>query len=190
MNRVNFALANLNGKILDVGYSVGGIHSKFVEKFGKDNIYGIDIETKKDTANYKKATAEKIPFSNDYFDSIFAGELIEHIENPENFLKEANRILKNNGIIILTTPNKKSLINRIFHTYETPIHISLFDFEELKTKLKEYGFMVEDFFCQPYSNENCYGSKKKWTFLFRKLIHYFLPKSLQEQMIIKARKMD
>ena len=34
MNRVDFALANLNGKILDVGYSVGGIHLKFVEKFG------------------------------------------------------------------------------------------------------------------------------------------------------------
>ena len=90
MNRVDFALANLNGKILDVGYSVGGIHSK------------------------------------------------------------------------------------------------LFDFKELKTKLKAYGFSVEDFFCQPYSNENCYGDKKKWTFLFRKLIHYLLPKSLQEQMIIKA----
>ncbi len=186
MDRVEFALKNLKGKILDVGYSVGGIHEKFKETFGAENIYGIDIETTKDTEHYKKASAEKIPFPKENFNSIFAGELIEHIENPELFVKESNRVLKTKGIFILTTPNKKSLINRIFHSYETPIHISLFSFPELNELLEKNGFVVETFFCQPYSGENCYGSKNKWSFIFRKIIHACLPKNLQEQMIVKA----
>ena len=67
MDRVGFALQNLKGKILDVGYSVGGIHSKFVEKFGQGNVYGMDIETKKETTHYKNGSAEKIPFKKKCF---------------------------------------------------------------------------------------------------------------------------
>lgn len=186
MDRVEFALQNLHGKILDVGYSIGGIHSKFLEKFGPTNVYGVDIETKKDTAHYKRSTAEKIPFRARFFDSVFAGELIEHVESPEKFLAEAARVLKKGGIIIITTPNRDSLINKIFHNYKTPIHISLMNFRELRSALEGSGFEVRRRFCQPYSGENSYGSRNKWTFFLRALLHNFLPRSLQEQMIVMA----
>ncbi len=188
MDRVEFALENLHGKILDVGYSIGGIHTKFLEKFGAQNIYGVDIETKKNTAHYKRSTAEKIPFRAGTFDSVFAGELIEHVQSPARFLKEAARVLRKGGIIIITTPNRDSLINRIFHNYETAIHISLMDFEGLEGVLRDNGFEVEERFCQPYSEENAYGSRNKWTFALRALLHSVLPVSLQEQMIVKAKK--
>ena len=190
MERVEFALKNLNGKILDVGYSIGEIHSVFIKNFGKENMYGVDIETKKDTSHYKRSSAETIPFPENTFDSAFAGELIEHVEKPEPFVKEISRVLKKNGVFILTTPNRKSFVNRIFKSYETPIHISLFDSQELEKLLEKYNLKVEKFYCQPYSDENCYGSTKKWTFLFRKIIHYVLPRSLQEQMIVKAVKVS
>ncbi len=186
MERVEFALGNLRGKILDVGYSVGGIHEKFIEKFGAENLYGVDIETKKDTEHYRAATAEKIPFKSNFFDSVFAGELIEHVAKPHFFLEEANRVLKDGGVLIITTPNKKSLVNRIFKSYHTPIHISLFDYRELGAALEVAGFAVQEFYCRPYSGENCYGSRNRWSFLFRGALHYLLPKGLQEQMIVKA----
>ncbi len=186
MDRVEFALEHLNGRILDAGYSIGGIHGRFLEKFGTKNVYGIDIETKEDLGHYKNADAERIPFPRDFFDSVFAGELIEHVVNPEKFLAEANRVLKKNGVLIITTPNRKSLVNRVFHSYETPIHISLFDFPKLRGALERNGFAVQAYYCQPYSDENCYGSMNKWSFFFRALLHNFLPKSLQEQMVVKA----
>lgn len=186
MNRVDFALTNLKGKILDIGYSVGSIHRIFLEEFGPTNMYGVDIETKNNNEHYKRSSAEKIPFNDNTFDSVFAGELIEHVKKPGIFMKEIYRVLKKNGVLVITTPNKKSLINRVFHSYETPIHISLFDYPELKKLLNDNSLQVEKFYCQPYSNENCYGSQNKWAFVFRKTIHYFLPKSLQEQMILKA----
>src|SRR3989344_6470667 len=158
MDRVEFALQNLSGKILDVGYSVGGIHQRFIEKFGTRNVYGIDIETWENSEHYKRASAEHIPFDDSFFDSIFAGELIEHVYTPEIFLREANRALKKGGAIIITTPNQKSLINRIFRSYQTRIHVSLFDEASLRKMLGQGGFAVEKFYCQPYSGENCYGS--------------------------------
>lgn len=186
MDRVEFALRNLHGKILDAGYSVGSIHSRFLGRFGRQSVYGVDIETKKDSAHYKKSTAEKIPFRAGFFDSLFAGELIEHVKSPQKFLAEASRVLKKGGIIIITTPNRDSLINKIFHNYETPIHISLMNFGELGSVLRSNGFEVEENFCQPYSEENAYGSRNRWTFTLRALLHNFLPMGLQEQMIVMA----
>ncbi len=190
MDRVTFALQNLKGKILDVGYSVGGIHRNFLKKFGKKNIYGVDIETAKDTEHYKRSTAEMIPFPDGMFDSVFAGELIEHVEKPAVFVAEANRVLCNGGVFILTTPNRASLVNRLFHNYETPIHISLFIYPKLEALLRENGFRVEKYFCQPYSEENAYGSRNKWTFFFRAALHSALPRGLQEQIIVKAVKVN
>lgn len=186
MDRVEFALANLNGKILDVGYSVGGIHERFKKKFGQENIYGVDIETEKDTKHYKRSTAEKIPFKAGTFDSLFAGELIEHVKSPDRFLAQAARVLKVGGIIIITTPNKDSLVNRITHSYETEIHISLMNRKELEDVLKKNGFEIEKFYCACYSEENCYGSQNKWSFALRNFVHRFLPTALREEMVVKA----
>ncbi len=187
MNRIEYAIKNLNGRILDVGFSVGELHLKLAEVFGEQNIYGIDIEVKRNSKRYKKASAEdKIPFRNNYFDSVFAGELIEHLHKPEKFVAEANRVLKINGVLILTTPNRDSLINRVFHNYHAPLHFSLFNFAELKSLLESNGFKVVDYYCQPYTEENSYGSRNKWSFGLRKALHYLLPKSLQEEMIVKA----
>ena len=44
------------------------------------------------------------------YNTIIAGEIIEHIENPSLFLKNCHRYLKENGRLILSTPNATSLI--------------------------------------------------------------------------------
>ncbi|MDO8538453.1 MAG: methyltransferase domain-containing protein [archaeon] len=188
MNRVNFILKSVNGKILDVGYEHGSLHEKIKEKFEEKNIYGIDIIVNNPSSHYKKGTAEEIPFEKNFFDSVVAGELIEHLKKPELFAKESNRILKKNGVLILTTPNRKSFVNRVTKSYFTPIHFSLFTKEELQKLLQENGFQIEKFECFPYTQESSKGARHKSMYFFRKLLHYFLPQSLQEEMCIQARK--
>jgi len=46
------------------------------------------------------------------FDAITAGEIIEHLEDPINFLRDCHSALKPNGKIILSTPNPNSLIEQ------------------------------------------------------------------------------
>lgn len=56
--------------------------------------------------------AENIPFKNERFDYIVCTELLEHTVSPNTVLKEIERVLKPNGIAIITVPNEP-LINKI-----------------------------------------------------------------------------
>jgi len=47
------------------------------------------------------------------FNCVLAGEIIEHIIDTDSFLDEINRILMDNEILIITTPNLANLENRI-----------------------------------------------------------------------------
>lgn len=56
--------------------------------------------------------SEKTSFDSDYFDAIFLGDVIEHLIEPDKLVIELHRVLKNGGVLIITTPNFASLINR------------------------------------------------------------------------------
>lgn len=47
------------------------------------------------------------------FDAISAIEVIEHLENPSQFLRECRALLKENGVLLLTTPNIQSVPARL-----------------------------------------------------------------------------
>lgn len=58
------------------------------------------------------AEKDKYPFPNGSFDLILCCEVIEHLGlDPMNMIEECNRILKQNGLLLLTTPNATSLRN-------------------------------------------------------------------------------
>jgi len=48
---------------------------------------------------------EPLPFEDSSVDTVYCGEIIEHLLNPDFFLKEVFRILKQNGQVVMTTPN-------------------------------------------------------------------------------------
>ena len=182
MERADFIVRNVKGRLLDVGYACGTLHRKIIDKLGKKNVYGLDIETEIKDSLHKTGSAENMPFKDNMFDCIVAGELIEHLENPEAFLEECNRMLKEKGRLILTTPNRKSLVNRITRSYEAPAHLSLFSEKELAGLLKEKGFKVKKTAYFPYTEESNYGSRHKWSFTLRNLLHKILPDYLKENM--------
>lgn len=51
------------------------------------------------------SNVEEIPFNDLYFDSVVGMEMIEHIEHPERFVSEANRVLNHNGSLLISTPH-------------------------------------------------------------------------------------
>jgi SAM-dependent methyltransferase len=95
---------NLKGKLLDFGCGNKPYKSLFVV----EQYIGIDIENK--AHNHDKESIDliydgkNIPFENEHFDSIFASEVFEHVFNLEEVLLELNRILKKDGVILITLP--------------------------------------------------------------------------------------
>ena len=179
MDRVEYIRKRIKGKVLDVGYYACTLHEVVLKKGGRENVFGIDTECPKETKYYKKASAEKIPFKSNEFDTLIAGELVEHLKKPELFIREANRVLKKGGQMVITTPNRDSLMNRIFHNNIAPLHFTLFNTQDLTKMLEKNGFEIEDFSYLPYTIESAEGSTKPWSFPFRKAIRYVLPNKIR-----------
>ena len=181
MQRIEAIAPRIKGRVLDIGHSVGTLHDE-VSKRAKSSV-GLDIVIKQHSGNAVKGDAECMPVKDRSFDVVLAGELIEHLCHPAEFLKECGRVLKKGGRLIITTPNRDSLVNRLFKSYHAPAHLSLFNRKELESLLGKSGFSTKEFAMFPYTEESSEGSKHKWFFLIRKAIHPFLPKFLQEEML-------
>src|SRR5258708_37519722 len=48
--------------------------------------------------------ASQLPFPDESFDTVVLGEIIEHLTQPERVLREAKRVLRHGGRVIITVP--------------------------------------------------------------------------------------
>lgn len=83
------------------------------------------------------------------FDVIVAGELIEHLFNPGNFLNSVKKHMRKDSIFILTTPNPfffKYILGAIFSNNPgiRDDHTCLFDVYTLSYFLDSHGFKIID----------------------------------------------
>ena len=58
-----------------------------------------------------------LPYENNSFDLVTAIEIIEHIENPYQFIREVHRVLKPRGKLVLTTPNVTNWYSRLLYLF-------------------------------------------------------------------------
>lgn len=95
----------VKGKILDIG----GADSNLDKILKKDySIMCVDTLDSKNTDLFHDCN-KPLPFEDNSIDTIISCNLIEHLENPLNFLKECRRIIKEDGKIIIITPNAHGL---------------------------------------------------------------------------------
>ena len=117
--RSEFVRRYVTGKIiLDVGCAGSGgfiMHKVIVTRNKSSLIVGLDISLgrlKERLALNSKlvlADAEHLPFRSASFDCVYMGEIIEHFWYSRQLLEEVCRVLKDNGILCLDTPNVYSI---------------------------------------------------------------------------------
>jgi len=108
-------------RILDVGCGDGNFTALISKVCKAKEVYGVDISEKGVEMAKKNGIKalrvdideENLPFKDNYFDAVLSLEVIEHLYDPDHLLDEVYRVLKPNGIFVLTTPNLASLYNRI-----------------------------------------------------------------------------
>ena len=95
--------------VLDVGCGLG--YSLLELESMKCKAYGIDPDknafklAKKFKLNFKVGFITDNPFKNIKFDYILANQVLEHTNNPNEFVKACAQKLNNRGKIILSFPN-------------------------------------------------------------------------------------
>ena len=81
--------------------------------------------------------ADRVPFADQQFDALFAGEIIEHMSDVPVTLAEWRRVLRPGGIVIITTPNRErflSVADRRLRPYSED-HLSELSYRELSGPL-------------------------------------------------------
>ncbi len=114
--------------------------------------YAIDIGTSKieylksKNINAYRGTVEKTPFKSDYMDIVIATEILEHVYNPLEVIKEIYRILKPKGKCYISVPYMRNC--------DCQSHVRQFDITDIYTLVVNNGFEVENVILVPYINSS------------------------------------
>lgn len=132
---------------LDIGCREG-MQSEWLKGKGY-KVTSIDVEKIYPDALVVDANKD-LPFEDNSFDLIWCSEVIEHLEDPFHFKKEADRLLKPGGMLALTTPNSgfwfytiAKLFGKSAAELQNPTHIQFFNeraIREVFPSSRLYGF--------------------------------------------------
>ncbi len=100
--------ARLEGaRVLDIGCGVGAYVRKLREF--SDHAYGVDIDperVRRGGEGLAVAVSESLPFATAAFDVVLLNEVIEHVRNERETLREACRVARPGGHVVIYAPNR------------------------------------------------------------------------------------
>jgi SAM-dependent methyltransferase len=137
-------MANLAfGKVLDIGFA------DQPNPYLQGEVIGFDRKAVAVPSNYQRTiTGDVTDLAgiSEHFDTILAGEIIEHLEYPIEFIANCFALLKPGGRLVLSTPNpyypplvwlERLMIRRFFYSEE---HLYIFLPRFLTRLMEQQGF--------------------------------------------------
>jgi SAM-dependent methyltransferase len=200
-----------NGNLLEIGanpYFLTLLIKKYknydcflINYFGETcNISSQKIENMKygetHIFNFQNINIEKetLPFPDKYFDVVIYGEVLEHLtENPIYSLYNIYRVLKDDGILIISTPNvfryqnlKKILIDKKISIYDPYSSYGIYGRHNREYSMYEIQDILERTGFSIINKKTLYAKDKKgFNKIFSKLIEFF---QLGEYLLLKTNK--
>lgn len=144
-----------NVDILEIGSGIGALAGLFTAD-NKYHYLGFEPSTKR--AEYAKAKGFNV--KNDFFslkkiekqvDVIVVDNVLEHVPNPDNLVKEMSKALKKDGIIIIIIVPNLHDIRRFLprwkerHYWQPHCHVNYFTYSNLKKLFIENGIKLRPF---------------------------------------------
>jgi SAM-dependent methyltransferase len=133
--------------VLDLGCRYGALTQAYAP--GND-VVGVDVD-KDALAEAAKLgietrwadVEEPLPFENASFDVVVAGELLEHVRDPDRLVGEADRLLRPGGTFVASVPNAFRLKNRLrflagHKPEDDPTHLHMFSPAEVESLLGRF----------------------------------------------------
>jgi SAM-dependent methyltransferase len=126
-------LESLGAQVTGVDLSLAGLHKSPI----RGNVAQVDLE-------------DGLPFLDDSFDVVWCTEVLEHMNSPGFLLRECRRLLRDEGLLLLTVPNSAFYVFRLLHLLgktcsdlQHPGHLHFFSHSSLKRLLEEHHFVID-----------------------------------------------
>lgn len=139
--------------LLEVG---AGYNRHVLSKILPKNIHYNSLDVTKDYGPqdyYADISKDSLPFEDNSFDILICMETLEHVPYPREAMKEFKRIIKDNGIIIISLPNEYNLYLRLAYLLGIKMHNTDSGFDVVLTKghihrprVKDIKKFVSDYF--------------------------------------------
>ncbi|NPV26673.1 MAG: methyltransferase domain-containing protein [Firmicutes bacterium] len=146
LHRYYFASQFIEGKkVLDLAFGEGYGCAIMAEKAA--DVTGVELDEKAvkhassryplPNVKFIKGSITEVPIRGEkIFDVITCFEAIEHIEEHEKLLAEVKRLLKEDGLFIISSPNKLTYSDET--AYKNPYHVKELYFDEFRELLTKY----------------------------------------------------
>lgn len=141
-------------RVLDLGCRSGALTRHFLEG---NSVVGLDV----DAAALEKAATfgiepvqanveEPLPFEDGNFDAVVAGELFEHLQFPDDLVREIHRVLRPGGILVGSVPNAFNVQTRLRLLRgrppdPDPTHLRMFSPDAMRELLRTFRDVRIDF---------------------------------------------
>jgi 2-polyprenyl-3-methyl-5-hydroxy-6-metoxy-1,4-benzoquinol methylase len=165
--------------LLDVGCGAGNLLFNVKSHFKNSKLYGLDYNINSVSQNLKGLDIEIYKGGlNDLngelkFDFIVSSQLLEHVDNPVDYINFLKKHLKNNGIAYIDIPYYGSKSFKLFKNYwvhlDTPRHRNLFEIETLVNLFSDYDLIQILKFGTGYAYLTSLTNLVKYKFKFSKL---------------------
>jgi SAM-dependent methyltransferase len=134
--------------VLDLGCRYGALTQAYL---AGNTVIGVDVDrdalaqaAKLGIETHWADIEQALPFGDERFDVVVAGELLEHVRDPAGVVGEARRVLRPGGTLVGSVPNAYRLKNRLRYLAgrspeSDPTHLHMFSPSDLRGLLHEFG---------------------------------------------------
>ena len=134
-------------RVLDLGCRTGALSKHFVDG---NEVVGVDVDraalAKAEERGITPVVAdveEPLPFPDETFDAVVAGELLEHLGFPETLVSEVRRVLEPGGNFVGSVPNAFNVQRRLRFLRgkppeKDPTHLRMFSDEQIRELLTDF----------------------------------------------------
>lgn len=147
-NWVQSLFTGYKGSILEVGAGTGAFANAMTIKDWK--VTALEPDASSREIAFKNYGIHLLPITEldnlteKSFDVITLWHVLEHVHDLKIYIQSFNRLLKNNGRLIIAVPNHTSFDARFYRNfwaaYDVPRHLYHFSPTSMKFLLKQYGF--------------------------------------------------
>lgn len=121
-------------RYLVLDYGCGVKPYEYIFKGHTEKYVGVDLESNL-SADIKINPGDKLPLSNKSFDFVISSQVLEHVIDVDHYLNECNRVLKEEGYMLLST-------HGTWQYHSSPHDYNRWTWDGLKNLLEHHDFEI------------------------------------------------